>query len=120
MLIFFTRESFRVLPFYNQMFFDLFEKTRLPLRPIFGGFPVKLRTHIGEPIYPEPEMTPEMMRDKCKVSRDNILSIVHLNICFYFTCFQESLEKLIAKHQRMPGSIFRGIFDRCFKKPKSQ
>ena len=62
------RESFRVLPFWNNMFYWLFEKTRLPLRPIFGGFPVKLRTHIGEPIYPQPDMTPETMRNLCKVN----------------------------------------------------
>ena len=67
-LIFSDREAFRVLPFGNKLFYWLFLKTRLPLRPVFGGFPVKLRTHIGEPIYPEPDMTPEMMRDKCKVS----------------------------------------------------
>jgi len=88
------RESFRVLPVGNSFFYWLFEKTRLPLRPVFGGFPVKLRTHIGEPIYPEPDMSPEKMRDLCK----------------------ESLEKIIAQHQRIPGSILRGIFDRFFKK----
>ena len=61
------RESFRVLPCGGNFFYWLFMKTRLPLRPVFGGFPVKLRTHIGEPIYPEEDMTPEMLRDKCKV-----------------------------------------------------
>eukprot|EP00092_Neocalanus_flemingeri_P071266 GFUD01087582.1.p1 GENE.GFUD01087582.1~~GFUD01087582.1.p1 ORF type:complete len:370 (+),score=92.61 GFUD01087582.1:112-1221(+) len=92
-----VREAFRVFPFGNRFFYWLFEKTRLPLRPVFGGFPVKLRTHIGEPIYPEPGMTPEEMRDQCK----------------------ESLERIIAQHQRIPGSIFRGIFDRLFNKPRS-
>ena len=42
------RESFRVLPCGERFFLWLFEKTRLPLRPCFGGFPVKLRTHIGK------------------------------------------------------------------------
>ena len=65
------RESFRVLPCGGNFFYWLFMKTRLPLRPVFGGFPVKLRTHIGEPIYPEEDMTPEMLRDKCKVKGDN-------------------------------------------------
>ena len=41
------REAFRALPFGHRFFLWLFEKTRLPLRPCFGGFPVKLRTHIG-------------------------------------------------------------------------
>ena len=61
------RESFRVLPFGGDIFHWIFTKTRLPLRPVFGGFPVKLRTHIGEPIYPEENMTPEMLRQRCKV-----------------------------------------------------
>ena len=61
------REAFRVLPVGGKFFYWLFQKTRLPLRPIFGGFPVKLRSHIGEPIYPEEGTTPEMLRDRCKV-----------------------------------------------------
>jgi len=90
------RESFRVLPCGHRFFHWLFLKTRLPLRPLFGGFPVKLRTHIGEPIYPEPEMTPEELRDKCR----------------------DALEKMVQDHQRVPGSIFRGILDRFWTKPR--
>jgi len=90
------REAFRVLPFGHSFFLWLFEKTRLPLRPCFGGFPVKLRTYIGEPIFPEPGMTPEQLRDRCK----------------------ESLTKMIEDHQRLPGSIFRGILDRFWSKPR--
>jgi len=89
------RESFRVLPCGHRLFLRLFEKTRVPLRPIFGGFPVKLRTHIGEPIYPEPEMTPEQLRDKVR----------------------SALEKMVEDNQRLPGSIFRGILDRFWTKP---
>jgi len=90
------REAFRALPFGHRFFLWLFEKTRLPLRPCFGGFPVKLRTHIGEPIYPEPGMTPEQLRDRCR----------------------ESLARMIEEHQRLPGSIFRGILDRFWSKPR--
>ena len=71
------RESFRVLPFGGDIFHWIFTKTRLPLRPVFGGFPVKLRTHIGEPIYPEENMTPEMLRQRCKVE---IVQIEQLNL----------------------------------------
>ena len=73
------RESFRVLPVGNSFFYWLFEKTRLPLRPVFGGFPVKLRTHIGEPIYPEPDMSPERMRDLCKVKWERFSSRVEIH-----------------------------------------
>jgi len=91
------REAFRVLPFWSKLFYWIFLKTRLPLRPVFGGFPVKLITHIGTPIYPEPDITPQIMKDRCK----------------------ESIEQMIAQHQRIPGSILWGIFDRFIKKPRS-
>ena len=114
----FTSEAFRVFPFGNKFFYWLFLKTRLPLRPVFGGFPVKLRTHIGEPIYPVQDMTPEMLRDECKVNvrRHEIEMLLH--IVYLFLLLQESLEKIIADHQRIPGGVMKGIFDRFFKKKK--
>ena len=32
----------------------LYETTKLPIVPIYGLFPVKLRTHLGKPIHPTP------------------------------------------------------------------
>ena len=32
----------------------LYETTKMPLVPMYGLFPVKLRTHLGKPIYPTP------------------------------------------------------------------
>ena len=115
------RESFRVLPCGGNFFYWLFMKTRLPLRPVFGGFPVKLRTHIGEPIYPEEDMTPEMLRDKCKVKRDNkqIIKEVTMQFIYRIITSQESMERIIHRHQRLPGSIWRGLLDRFIKKRKS-
>lgn len=92
-----VRESFRVLGFGRRFFYWLFRKTKLPLRPVYGGFPVKLYTHIGKPIEQEPGITPEQLRDRCK----------------------ESVEMLINRHQRKPGSIFRGIFDRFCYRPRA-
>ena len=54
-------------PKTGSMWHFIYMKTRLPLRPLFGGFPVKLTTYIGQPIYPEPDTTPEQFRDKVKV-----------------------------------------------------
>jgi len=91
------REAFRVFPFFESFFLKMWIKTRLPLRPLFGGFPVRLRTHIGEPIYPEEGMSPEELRERC----------------------ERALENMIATHQRLPGSITRGILDRFWSKPRS-
>ncbi len=32
---------------------DLNSWTKLPIVPVYGGFPVKLRTHVGQPLHPE-------------------------------------------------------------------
>ena len=103
------RESFRVLPFGGDIFHWIFTKTRLPLRPVFGGFPVKLRTHIGEPIYPEENMTPEMLRQRSKVE---IVQIEQLSPNVLYSYLKVSMELLIHQHQRVPGSIWRGLLDR--------
>lgn len=88
------REAFRTLPFISWMWHWVYMKTRLPIRPLFGGFPVKLTTYIGPPIQVTDETTPEMLRDQCK----------------------EALANLIKEHQRRPGKILRGIFDRVWRR----
>jgi len=87
------REAFRYLPFFNKFWHFIYSHTRLPLRPIFGGFPVKLTTHIGQPIYPSPEMTPEELKHQVK----------------------EQIEAMISQHQRVPGKILPSILDRVYK-----
>ncbi len=67
-----------------------YERTRLPLAPIFGGFPVKLRTFIGKPIPFDPTDTPETLRDKTHAAVQDLIDI----------------------HQRVPGSIVRALFER--------
>lgn len=88
------REAFRVVPVGSRFFFWIFERTKLPLRPLFGGFPVKLVTHIGPAIYPEEGMTPEELRDRCKAG----------------------LAALVADNQRLPGNIFHAILDRFWRR----
>ena len=34
------------------LWMKIYNFTRMPLTPLYGGFPVKLTTHIGDPIYP--------------------------------------------------------------------
>ena len=58
------RDTFRTLNW--NIFRRLYEKTRLPLCPIYGGFPVKMITHLGAPIYFEPTTTPEDVRHQVK------------------------------------------------------
>lgn len=76
------------------MMLHRYKWTRVPLRPIFGGFPVKFTTHLGPPIYPEEGMTPEQLQEKTAAA----------------------IEKLIVENQRIPGSIVGGLLDRFMKK----
>ena len=66
-------------------------KTRLPVIPIYGGFPVKLRTIIGPPVEYDPDRcTPEELRDRCK----------------------EAIAALIRDNQKRPGSVLRALGQR--------
>ncbi|KAK7100332.1 DGAT1/2-independent enzyme synthesizing storage lipids-like [Littorina saxatilis] len=92
-----VREAFRTPQWGRTLLRRLYEYTRLPIVPIYGIFPVKLVTHFGEPIYPEPGSTPEDFRD----------------------LVQTQLEDLIRKHQRLPSNIPRSLFQRFWEKPKN-
>ncbi|XP_034981495.1 monoacylglycerol/Diacylglycerol O-acyltransferase isoform X2 [Zootoca vivipara] len=74
----------------------LYEKTRRVLLPIYGGFPVKLRTYIGEPIPYDPNITPTELAEKTKTA----------------------LENLQDRHQKRPGNILRALSERFDKQYK--
>lgn len=78
------------------IFFNSYNLTRIPFRPIYGGFPVKFITHLGPPIYPEEGITPKQLQEKTAAA----------------------IEKLIVENQRIPGSIIGGFLDRFFEKRK--
>ena len=61
----------------------IYQSTKIPMVPMYGLFPVKLKTHIGSPIYPKPGMTPE------ELSKLTV----------------EAMENMIAKHQVLPGNL---------------
>ncbi|XP_041484811.1 transmembrane protein 68-like [Lytechinus variegatus] len=84
------REAFRTPKLGRNILRWLYEKTRAPLVPIYGGFPVKLKTFIGPPIQWDPQMTV-----------DDIVQKAH-----------EAVEGLIQKHQKIPGSIRRAFLER--------
>ncbi|RWS15221.1 transmembrane protein 68-like protein [Dinothrombium tinctorium] len=84
------REAFRSLSIFKSFFLKIYEKTRLPIVPIYGGFPVKLKTIIGKPIEYDPNLTPEQLARKVA----------------------EEIEMMIRENQRIPGSILKALFDR--------
>ncbi|KAL0273456.1 UNVERIFIED_CONTAM: hypothetical protein PYX00_006112 [Menopon gallinae] len=90
------REAFISVAIGRKFWLKLYAWTKLPFVPILGGFPVKLRTYIGKPIFYEGS-NPEQLKMKV----------------------MESLNTLITEHQRTPGSISRALIDRFYTpKPK--
>lgn len=92
------REAFRSVRFGHRWLHGIYEKTRLPVVPVYGGFPVKMRTYIGEPIPYDPDTTPEQLAQKTI----------------------RSIENMICRYQRIPGSISRALLDRVYEKPKQK
>ncbi|XP_026526063.1 transmembrane protein 68-like [Notechis scutatus] len=85
-----TREGYKI---FGQIK-HLYEYIRWPLIILYGGFPVKWRTHIGKPIPYDPNITVDELVKKV----------------------QDSLQTLIEKNQKLPGSIRRGLLARFHNK----
>lgn len=90
------REAFRCVGFLQRFFIRIYTMTKIPVRPIYGGFPVKFRTYLGEPIPYDPMLSAEELQQKVAIA----------------------IEELINKHQRIPGSIIAGLVDRFVRKRK--
>ncbi|XP_043232826.1 transmembrane protein 68-like isoform X3 [Amphibalanus amphitrite] len=93
-----VRESYRSFVVGRRFWTWLYERTRLPLVPIYGGFPVKMRTYLGRPIHHEEGTTPEQLALKVQVE----------------------INRLIEEHQKLPGNILRGVLERIIEWPKSK
>ncbi|XP_066274580.1 DGAT1/2-independent enzyme synthesizing storage lipids-like [Branchiostoma lanceolatum] len=83
------REVFRTPRFGIPFLEWVYEKTRMPVVLIYGGFPVKLRTYIGDPIY-DPSLSAAELAKKT----------------------HDAIEELIERHQRIPGSTFHALLER--------
>ncbi|KAL3319934.1 Transmembrane protein 68 [Cichlidogyrus casuarinus] len=84
------REPIRPMQLGKSLWQRLYEKTRLPLNPLYGYFPVKLRTFIGDPIDTSGIVSPRVLAD----------------------LINEAVQKLIFQHQVLPGNILRATFQR--------
>ncbi|XP_043989366.1 transmembrane protein 68 isoform X2 [Gambusia affinis] len=66
------------------------------LAPIYGGFPVKFRTFLGDPIPYDPNINAAELAERV----------------------QQAVQSLIDKHQQIPGSILRALLERFYTKRK--
>ncbi|XP_070555922.1 DGAT1/2-independent enzyme synthesizing storage lipids-like isoform X2 [Ptychodera flava] len=92
------REAFRTLSIGRRFFQKVYEKIRFPCAPIYGGFPVKMRTFVGDPIQYDPNLTPQQLAKKAEAA----------------------LKEMIATHQKIPGNVFRALTERFSFKWKKQ
>ncbi|CAH8610994.1 unnamed protein product [Heterobilharzia americana] len=84
------RETIRVVQFGKGWWRSLYERTRLPLSIFYGYFPVKLRTYIGDPIYPLVNETSDELANRVRLA----------------------IEDLIKQHQLVPANLFCAIMQR--------
>ncbi|KAH9278631.1 Transmembrane protein 68 [Echinococcus granulosus] len=88
------REGIRLVQYGKCWLRRLYEFTRLPFGLFYGYFPVKLRTHIGDPIYPRIGETDEQLADRTR----------------------EAIEDMILRYQWRPGNVVIALLQRfpCF------
>ncbi|XP_007439875.1 transmembrane protein 68-like [Python bivittatus] len=85
-----VRESIRVVGGQIKLLRLIYERFRLPLLPLYGNFPVKLKTYLGDPIPYDPNVTAEELAEKAK----------------------NAVQYLIDKHQEIPGNVWRALMER--------
>ena len=84
------REAARSVKISARLASWLYEKTRLPVIPIIGIFPVELTMHLGRPLIFDDEEEP-------KIDAEIVT---------------QRVTQLIETHQRRPGSILRELYNR--------
>ncbi|XP_015909938.1 DGAT1/2-independent enzyme synthesizing storage lipids [Parasteatoda tepidariorum] len=84
------REAFFTLSWGKKWLRSIYERTRIPLVPIYGGFPCKLKTIVGKPIEYDASITPQEMAERVA----------------------DRMKSMIKQHQKLPGSITRSVLER--------
>lgn len=104
----------------------LYERFGLPVAPIYGGFPVKFRTFLGDPIPYDPNINATELAEKVCASFTVWLSFffvltpkVVTNLVFALQV-QQAVQALINQHQQIPGNILRALLERFHTTHKDQ
>ncbi|XP_049278541.1 transmembrane protein 68-like [Anopheles funestus] len=84
------RECFRTVSLARWLFVRIYNVLKIPVLPIYGGFPVKLRTVLGKPIPYDGSLSPADLQEKVA----------------------GAIAELVQEHQRRPGEILQAIGDR--------
>jgi 1-acyl-sn-glycerol-3-phosphate acyltransferase len=90
------REAYTYMRSFTLVWRYVYEAMRLPIVPIWGGYPVKLITHIGEPILPTSLDTPETLREKTK----------------------QNIQDLVDRYQSKNPSVTKALIQRIYQGKK--
>ena len=78
------REAFRTVQLGRNFFRRIYDKYKFPLMAIYGGFPVKLKTIVGEPIYVDPQLSVEEIADQVSCRFVSIRARYRANFSKFF------------------------------------
>ena len=84
------REAYCTMSTGRKIWRYIYNKTKLPIIPIYGGFPVKLTTHIGTPIRVTQDETAHQLKERV----------------------EGAIAEMISTHQRPEPSIKEAVMDR--------
>uniref|UniRef100_T1JP97 Phospholipid/glycerol acyltransferase domain-containing protein n=1 Tax=Strigamia maritima TaxID=126957 RepID=T1JP97_STRMM len=102
------QELFRTPKFLRSLFLLIDKYLHIPLVPAYGGFPVKLISHVGKPIYPEPHLTAEQLAKK--LFRKSNKLVPYLSLAFYSATLYGGLIAFYYLH--VMKSLFRNGYSR--------
>jgi len=69
------REAYCTMEAGKNIWRFLYEKTKLPLVPVYGGFPVRLTTHVGNQIRAKPDETADSLAQRVQKSMQELISL---------------------------------------------
>lgn len=94
------REAFRTVQLGRSFFRKIYDKYKFPMMAIYGGFPVKLKTIIGKPIYLNHQLSAEDIASQVRnafgstcqflIAHSRVFSMISLYLykfCMFTTCF---------------------------------
>lgn len=64
----------------------LYEKFKFPFVPIYGGFPVKFRTYLGDPIEYDPTITASELAEKVRIFAELVIQDIPYGIMPLQSC----------------------------------
>ena len=73
------RTAYRTMETGRTFWRWIFEKTKLPLVPLYGGFPVDIVTHVGKPLIVKEGETPKQLQERVRIEMKKLINTCQTN-----------------------------------------